>query len=195
MHVTPTGASIVAAFALAAATAAPPARAQGALKPVEALIVNPTNRPVPVSVVPAPIAPTAQCRVDVSTAGSLLPVPSIGRTMQIVQLECSEGVTRLDVHRVVFSTGTISSQPSPYQVHYTVSLGLGRQTSITSVDLEMPIATLSNGTPDLALARPVRVDKTAAGVYLMLGISCSSGLAGVQPQCGGTVFLIGTPVN
>jgi hypothetical protein len=29
----------------------------------------------------------------------------------------------------------------------------------------------------------------------MSAMTCSSGIAGLQPRCGGTVFLIGTPVN
>jgi hypothetical protein len=51
---------------LAATSFAPPALAQGVLKPVEALIVNPANRPVPVTVlsVPAVTGPTSIRDVD-----------------------------------------------------------------------------------------------------------------------------------
>jgi len=179
---------------LAAACWAPPALAQGVLKPVDALIVNPVNRPVPVSIV-APAAPaTATCRIDIDISGNLLPVPAGGTSTQIASLECPAGVSRLDVHRVVFHTGVFVSAPVLNQVHFNVSVALGRLIGNSAV-LDMPIATLSDGTPDLSLARPVRIDKTAAGVYAMTSMTCSSGIAGLAPKCAGTVFLIGTPVN
>src|SRR5688572_33232092 len=50
-------ASLTTACLAAAACFAPPVLAQGALKPVDALIVNPPTRPVPVAVLSAPAAP------------------------------------------------------------------------------------------------------------------------------------------
>jgi hypothetical protein len=52
MHTRAVAALVVTLAALAAATATPPSRAQGALKPVDAMIVNPPSRPVPVTVLP-----------------------------------------------------------------------------------------------------------------------------------------------
>jgi hypothetical protein len=45
------------AAAMAATFFAPPALSQGALKPVDAMIVNPPSRPVPVEVLSAPMPP------------------------------------------------------------------------------------------------------------------------------------------
>lgn len=181
---------------LAAACFAPSALAQGVLKPVDARIVNTPSQPVPVSIV-APAAPapaTATCRIDIDISGNLLPVPAGGISTQIASLECPAGVSRLDVHRVVFHTGVFVSAPVSNQMHFNVSVALGRFIGNLPV-LDTPIATLSDGTPDLSLARPVRIDKTAAGVYAMTSMMCSSGIAGLAPKCAGTVFLIGTPVN
>jgi hypothetical protein len=47
----------LAAAATAAAFFAPPASSQGALRPVDAMIVNPPSRPVPVQVLSAPVPP------------------------------------------------------------------------------------------------------------------------------------------
>ena len=178
---------------MAAACFAPPVLAQGVLKPLETLVVNPAGRPVPVSVVPPAAPATAMCRMDVDTGGSLLPIPGGGAAFQVGLLECSPGVTRLDVQRVVFTTGITT--PTTNQVHYTVSLALAHFGGGSVLVLDAPIATLSSGTPDLSLSQPVRIDKSAAGVYVTNSIICSSGIAGLQPRCSGTVFLIGTPAN
>jgi hypothetical protein len=66
--------SLVAA-AMAATFFAPPASSQGALKPVDAMIVNPQSRPVPVHVLSAPMAAGEgsytpyRLRADVSFGG------------------------------------------------------------------------------------------------------------------------------
>jgi hypothetical protein len=57
---------------LAATCFASPALAQGALKPVDALIVNPPSRPVPVAVISAPVPPGEGAREVFSTAYSLI---------------------------------------------------------------------------------------------------------------------------
>jgi hypothetical protein len=57
MHSRAIALSIVASLGLAALAASLPSHAQGALKPVDALIVNPTNRPVPVTVLSSPAQP------------------------------------------------------------------------------------------------------------------------------------------
>jgi hypothetical protein len=50
MHTRTVVVSVVTVFGLAAAATSLPSRAQGALKPVDAMIVNPSSRPVPVTV-------------------------------------------------------------------------------------------------------------------------------------------------
>jgi hypothetical protein len=50
MHTRAVVVSVVTVVGLAAAAASLPSRAQGALKPVDAMIVNPPSRPVPVTV-------------------------------------------------------------------------------------------------------------------------------------------------
>jgi hypothetical protein len=54
MHARALMLSAAAAIALATLATSLPSRAQGALKPVDALIVNPPNRPVPVTVLSVP---------------------------------------------------------------------------------------------------------------------------------------------
>jgi len=164
---------------------------QGALKPVDALIVNPPNRPVPVSIVTPAATATVACRFDTGTVSSNnSSISSTDRVTTLASLVCPEGVSRLDVNRVVFM-----QFPSihPNQVHFNVSLAL-RSGIPASPSIDTIIATLSDGTPDLSLARSVRVDKTA-GSLLVYSMNCSSGIAGYVPVCGGSVFLIGTPAN
>ena len=177
---------------LAAACLAPPVLAQGALKPVEALIVNPANRPVPVSIVPPATSSTAMCRIEMSDGSPLASVASTATSFPIAELSCSAGVSRLDVHRVVASA-TPFPAPGNLPVHFNLVVGLGRPDAIGYV-LDVPIATLSSGTPDLALARPVRIDKNAP-VLMLADQTCSSGITGIVAKCMRTVFLIGTPVN
>ena len=179
--------TIVAATLCAAAG---PVCAQGALKPVEALIVNSASRPVPVSIVSSAAPASVTCRIDM-TGGNLLPVTNTGTSFPVAELNCPAGVTRLDVHRVVASIGRISSPEAP--VHFVLDIGLGHQENPGYV-IDTPIATLSSGTPDLSLARPVRIDK-GAGVTMLAWETCSSGVAGVNVRCARTIFLIGTPVN
>jgi hypothetical protein len=131
--------------------------------------------------------------MNVDTSGNLLPVPSEGRGIRIEDLACTPGVTKLDVQRVVFTTGAFGS-PTENQVHYTISLAFAHFIG-TAAFIDAPIATLSNGSPDLSLGQPVRIDKSALGVAITSSIMCSSGIAGLAPRCSGTVFLIGTPVN
>jgi hypothetical protein len=177
------------AVATLCATAGP-VYAQGALKPVEALIVNPASRPVPVSVVPSAAPASVVCRIDFG-GGNPLPVTHTGTSFPIGDLNCPAGVSRLDVQRVVASTGRISSPEAP--VHFVMEIGLGHQEG-NGYAIDTPIATLSSGTPDLSLAHPVRIDKSVAATLLGQQI-CSSGLPTVAVRCLGTVFLIGTPVN
>jgi hypothetical protein len=175
---------------LAAACLAPTALAQGVLKPVEALIVNPANRPVPVSIVPSAAPAAAMCWIDLSVTAPL-PVARTGTSFPIGQLNCTEGVTRLDVHRAVASVRQFSSQNT--SVHFNLIVGLGRPGAPGYV-LDTPVASLSSGTPDLSLARPVRIDKNGTS-FVLAEHFCSSGLPTIAAHCERTVFLIGTPVN
>jgi hypothetical protein len=184
--------SVATALALVALLGTPPSHAQGALKPVEALIVNPANRPVPVSIVGAPAPPTAMCRIDMPTGNPATGVSAGATSFPVSELICSNGVSRLDVHRVVAGTADFPA-PGNLPVHFNLVVGLGRPASPGYV-IDIPIATLSSGTPDLALARPVRIDK-GAPLYMLADQTCSTGIVGVVASCMRAVYLIGTPVN
>jgi hypothetical protein len=70
------------AAGLAAVCIAPAALAQGALKPVEALIVNPPSRPVPVTVLSAPAQPSEGSREAYQVAKQL--------TLQSQNFNCTQ---------------------------------------------------------------------------------------------------------
>jgi hypothetical protein len=63
--------SIAAVVGGTAMTASLPSRAQGAIKPVEALVVNPSTRPVPVTVLSTPAQPSEGSREIYSLAVQL----------------------------------------------------------------------------------------------------------------------------
>jgi hypothetical protein len=71
---------------------------------------------------------------------------------------------------------------------------LARPADIRTPPVERMIGAVSAGTPDLSLAHPVRVDLTSAD-YIHMRQVCSSGMASVPVECGGSAYLIGTPVN
>lgn len=176
----------LAAISLAAACFAPPALAQGALKPVEAIVVNPASRPVPVSVVPAALGPLVQCRLDLQGSISSTPIVQQFQADPVHSLICPSGVTRLDVQRIVLA---------PTVAKHRVLLGLARVSSGALVR-EGVIGSVSDGTPDLALPRALRIDLAASpGLLISADQICSSQMASVPQACGGTVYLIGTAAN
>jgi hypothetical protein len=154
-------------------------RAQGALKPVEAVIINPADRPVPVSVVTTAAAPMVYCQI--SFGFEKLPAPTIisASNIPLVALVCPPGLTRIDVARVAFDLS--SENTAQYGLFLTVG--------------GAPLAALSDGTPDLTLPRAFRID-TAAGGSVRYRLRCTTGIASVfNAECGGTLYLIGTPAN
>jgi len=181
---------------LAAACFAPPVLAQGVLKPVDAVIVNPASRPVPVTVIApsaAALPPTAICHISTGAAPPITPGSPFGGSgvvLPMSALSCRGGVTRLDVHRVLF-------QPHGVGAHFKTMVNLIPDTTADApgaADVVTVLATLTEGAPDISLARPLRIDGSAPTQWSIRHI-CGSGIAGFEPQCGGTVFLIGTPVN
>lgn len=184
MHPNTFRASVAAALALIASAAAPPARAQ-TFKPVDARIVNTPAQPVPVSVVASPLAPTLQCRFDLPSAVAE-PVVGINRAI-VHEFGCPAGVSRLDVRRVLLAS------PVP---HHRVYLGLGSRAPDGTLANEAAFAALSDGTPDLTLPRPVRVDfAEPSNMRFIVDQFCSTGIATVALNCRGTVYLIGTAAN
>jgi hypothetical protein len=110
-----------------------------------------------------------------------------GGTAGVGLLECPSGVTAIDVVRVVAApyTGSLRSQ-NVAKFNYTITLS-----ALGEVTVKELIAVLSDGTPDLSLARPVRIDTTSTDVMNFI-LSCTSGIVSISPQCGGTLFLFGT---
>lgn len=176
---------IIAAAALC--SLAEPTLAQGALKPLEAVVVNPVSRPVPVAIIaPAtPAKPQAICRLSLPLTSGSAPISRVGSANLVGQeVFCPAGVTRFDVQRIVLD---------PVVPEHHVMLALGApQTGF--VPVERMIGTVSTGTPDLSLGDPVRIDLTSAE-YVIVRQVCSSGIASLPGECGGKVYLIVTPVN
>jgi hypothetical protein len=176
--------SIATTFALVAFLGTPLSHAQGALKPVEALIVNPPSRPVPVAVVVPPTRATAVCKLDLTVLAVQSPVYTIVGNLPVEALQCPPSVSRLDVHRIVLDMA------APNAVHYSVFISLAANGAAGA----LPVAALSDGTPDLTLNKPVRLDRTVSGAFAYFG-RCSSGVATVSTACGGSVYFVGTPAD
>jgi hypothetical protein len=175
----------VAAAALCAL--AEPTLAQGALKPLEAVVVNPVSRPVPVTVIePAtPAKPQVVCRLGLPQGFGGSPITRISAAPPLSDaLFCPAGVSRIDVQRIVLESAVPQHQ---------VMLALGTP-QMGPPPVERMIGAVSDGSPDLSLAHPVRIDLTSAE-YIHMRQICSSGMASVSVECGGWAYLIGTPVS
>jgi hypothetical protein len=138
---------------------------------------------------PGTSAPTAFCRLELPSGSDVGsgPITRFWSGAPVSQIVCPTGVSRLDVHRIVLE----SLVP-----RHTVFLALGINSFGTLV-VQSPIGTLSEGTPNLSLPHPVRIDVTATGaVQVFMRQVCSSGIASIPQDCEfATVYLIGTPVN
>lgn len=190
--------SIVTALAFCALWfTSPPGLAQGVLKPVEALIVNPPSRPVPVNVIAPPaaeLAPLVTCNVTLARFTGGAPFAQ-GITSQRVlgDIACPAGVSHLDVQRVIYDP----SPGSENVAHYHLLVGTVLPTlppSDVAGDFQ-PLAMLTEGAPDVVLPRPRRIDLTDTQRRLRLRYGCGSGVAGIAPACSGVVYLIGTAVR
>jgi hypothetical protein len=195
--------SAVTAIGFVALASSLPSHAQGALKPVDALIVNSPNRPVPVTVIAPPAAAQpamVTCRIRFGQSIGSTPMLVASDTITPVQgLDCPSGVTKLDVHRVLFDPLGGATFGSRNVAHFSVMVGIGpgfpsEGGTVSDDEIAVPLAMLTEGAADVSLARPVRIDKSASGMAVMTRRSCSSGIAGFIPTCAGVVFLVGTPV-
>jgi hypothetical protein len=164
--------------ALCAATALNPAVAQGALKPVEALVINPPTRPVPVTVLSAPAQPGEGSREAYQTAKQL--------TLQSQNFNCTQLAVpagkRLVVEHV--SGHGIIAAPGAF-MH--ISLDIQGVTSVY-VAANPPLA-LPNGTNHSAAGQLVRA-------YADSGFSvCASAttLASGQVWVGVVGYLVPKP--
>lgn len=183
----PNSSTIACAMAVCLATAGGTAHAQGALRPVDALIVNKPSQPVPVTVIdPAVQTPTVFCRLSLEFSSVNAPITRLSNAQPVSTVVCPTGVSRLDVQRVLLA---------PQVPHHRVFLALGTSEG-GFVKRETLITTVSDGAPDQSLARPVRIDVTAGTDMLIIANQvCSSGIATIAEGCGGEVYLIGTPAN
>lgn len=198
MHARATRLTTLAALALCALLSASlPSRAQGALKPVDALIVNPPSRPVPVSVIAPPaaeLAPLVTCNLTVGRFTGGAPFAQ-GITSHRVfgDIACPVGVSRLDVQRVIYDPAPGSENIA----HYHVLVGTLMPTtppSDVAGDFQ-PLAMLTEGAPEVTLHRPLRIDLTDTQRRVRLRYGCGSGVVGIAPACSGVVYLVGTAVR
>jgi hypothetical protein len=176
---------IIAAAALC--SLAEPTFAQGALKPLEAIVVNPVSRPVPVTVIaPAtPEKPLVICRLSLPLTSGGSPITRMSGAPPIAQaVFCPAGVSRIDVQRIVLESTVPQHQ---------VMLALGVP-QMGPPPVEKMIGAVSASNPDLSLAHPVRIDLTSAD-FIHIRQVCSSGIASLAGECGGSAYLIGTAVN
>lgn len=141
---------------------------------------------MPVTVVSSTPALTVRCRLALDVSAGAAPIVRQTQANPVQHVVCPAGVSRLDVQRVVLA----SLVPQ-----HRVFLALGSASAL-GLAPETVIGTLSDGTPDLALPRPVRIDFTAPSSPLFIAVQvCSSGIAAIAEACGGDVYLVGTPVN
>ena len=165
--------------------------AQGALRPLEALIVNSSSSAVPVRVVtPASAAPVA-CINGLSPFSSATGfVNSSSSRNAVSRFGCNGTTTKIDVTRIVFSpdVGVVSRNLANYRITVAVT----EQANTFFAD--EVVAVLTEGAPDSAPLRPFRFDTTESKFVVTLSAG-SSGVAGADVSIGGTLILVGTPVQ
>ena len=170
-------------LAVLALGGAVPAVAQGALKPLQALIINDTSDPVPVTVVPAAPETEVVCSLQTLTASGTTFV-SQGTGVVQNSKECPTGVTAVDVHRVVFiATGA-------HVASYRMLLGVVDPPGSSP----RTVAYLTDGAPEAAPIGPLVLDMTNLP-EILIRFDATSGIPGVDLSMDGTVYLIGTPLR
>ena len=178
-------------------TNAGPALAQGALKPISALIVNDSANPVPVTVIAAPAQTRVICTVGlgrISLGGSFAHGQFGVSDSSFV---CSGGVTSIDVSRIVFTPdigGSFGAATGVVNYRVTVTHGAGGTGPPPEPSRTEILAVLTDGAPDGAVIQPFRFDSASGGRFSNL-ITGSSGLAGVDVALSGSLVLIGTPAQ
>jgi hypothetical protein len=172
---------------------AAPAMAQGPLKPINALIVNDSSTPVPVTVV----TPAAQTDVVCSWAingsvGGTTFINGAGNGIGVSSFSCPAGVTKVAVQRVLFiagsgATGNTSQNVASYRSTVTVR----NQTTATTTYL----AYLTEGAPEAGVIQPYVLDTTSTSETLSISHFATSGIPGVSLSLTGTILLTGHPVQ
>ena len=180
------GAALTLVLALLALGISEPAAAQGAVKPVQAVIVNDQSTPVPVSVVPPTPDTEAVCSFDIGIAFGVTFINSVGSGQSMGLVHCPTGITKVDVRRVVFVPGAQTENVASYKMSFSLSN--------SSTGLFRQIAYLTDGTPE---AKPFTQFVLDTGLNDVLGESAfaTSGIPGVALKLSGTVFLIGHPIS
>jgi hypothetical protein len=185
----PLGIVLMAAGALA--TGALPALAQGVLKPVQAVIVNDTANPVPVSVVAAPPPTTVVCTGKLGGVGLGGPITAGTLAISHSNFVCSGGATSIDVSRIVY-TPDVGDVAPQHIISFRATV-THRDDDVGFVPGDI-LAVLTDGAPDAAVVRPFRFDSTATARFVN-EITGSSGIEGRNAVIGGTILLIGTPAQ
>jgi hypothetical protein len=187
-------AGVVLLAAALSATGALPAAAQGAVKPLIALIVNDVTNPVPVRVTNAPptLPALVKCTLDAGGSSSADEITAgTGGGSGVGSIECPGDVTVVDVQRVFFVPGLSAVSGTSNVLHWQVTVGLSSNTSLEAGEV---IAVLTAGAPDTVLSRPVRLDRGVIGNVIMFNKTASTGIPGTAAVFTGTVIFEGVPV-
>jgi len=167
-------------------------------------INNPASAPVPVSIAPSAPEPSVTCTAEFGSEGPS-PTPfldSLGAPAAssgpLSIIKCPTGVNGVKVKRVVYDPdGTATSNPifvSKMVATYRTILGFTPANADRFDTSTTVIAMLTNGSPEKAVDPPITLMMNGAGRLLMKR-SCTSGIAGFFPTCGGIYYLIGAPLQ
>jgi hypothetical protein len=170
-------------LAVLALGGAVPAVAQGPLKPIEALIINDTSDPVPVTVVPPAPETEVVCSWQTQTVQGTTFL-SQGTGVLGETKECPTGVTAVDVRRVVFAAF------GEHVASYRITLGVADPPASSP----RTVAYLTDGAPEAAPIGPLVLDMTNPP-EILLRFDATSGIPGVDLSLVGKLLVIGTPVQ
>ncbi|AMY10125.1 hypothetical protein LuPra_03353 [Luteitalea pratensis] len=173
------------------ATGPLPALAQGVLKPVQAVIVNDTANPVPVSVVAAPSPTTVVCTGKLGGSGLGGPITTGIAAINNSGFVCSGGATSIDVSRIIY-TPDLGNFVSEHIIAFRATVThRNEESGFEPGDI---LAVLTDGAPDATVVRPFRFDSMASGRFVNV-VTGSSGIQGFNAVISGTILLIGAPAQ
>ena len=154
-----------------------------------------TNTPanaVPVTVIPSSPSPTVTCVADIGRGSAGSPYSGITSRTPLAGLNCPSNVSAIDLQSVFYEPSA-GSLPSQNVASFWSNIGLNNGTGFT---IEHLIAATSSGTPVGLVSPPVRLDMDdPSGTAIIFNGRCFSGIAGVNSSCGGLLYLVGTPVQ
>ena len=106
----------------------------------------------------------------------------------LTAIKCPEGITKVDVQRLVVSPDFKSANVNVAQFRTTVTFGA------PYLDPEGFLAILTEGKPESPVAQQFILDITDASRYLVMSTRATSGIVNFEPHYVPTLLLIGVPL-